>query len=267
MKKLILICLGLLSFELRAFDFQEADSLFEKREQDTSSILRSRMLYEQALPSVSGHEYFYAVEQILRLDVYDALRIPDLKKTERQAPLERCLKAAEKLNPGQLKAENPHYYYWRTICTSYLVELLGTYEVFRKATQLFESAEKGLKIDDSYEGGGFHRILGCLYLKIPSINPVGRAGNVHKAIEHFEKSLNSGAYRDSPHPETDQGDYHFSTHYYYASALLEAGRKSEAKGIVDSTIERIESEDLPKGREPEARLALKWMVELRAKII
>lgn len=261
--KLLLSALALCaSSSAFAFDFTEADGLFNRREEGINTINSARQAYIAAAPSVQGPELIYAIEQVARLDAYAALSIPKSQITSRKPILENCLRDVEKMSPSAV-GETPHYYYWKSICQSLWAEADGVMSSLRRAKDVFEWLDTGRAIDATYEAGGFDRIAGGLYLRLPAINPFGPGGSVEKALSHLEASLNAPAYGGSKTPDTDTGDYHFTTHYYYAETLIKAERRDEAITFIDQAIARIESGDLPVGREPETRLVLQRLKELK----
>ncbi len=247
-----------------AFDFSAADALYDQRENGPAAISTARQAYLDAVKSVSDTDLIYAVEQIARLDAYAALSIPKSKIAGRKPILEACLRDIELIKPHQGVSATPHYYYWKAICQSLWSEADGIMSSLRLSKDVFAWLDAGRAVDATYEASGFDRIAGGLYLRLPAVNPFGPAGSVEKALTHLEASLNSPAYSGSKNPDTESGDYHYTTHFYYAETLVKADRRDEARNFIDTAIDRIESGDLPVGREPETRLALIRLKDLRA---
>ncbi len=264
MRLLLIFCNFIIASTASAYDFSAADALFDRREEGAAAIDAARAAYIETLGNgLSPAELIYAIEQTARLDVYAALRIDRAQIKQRQPLLMRCLRDIEKIAPNTSAGANPHYYFWKTTCTSYWAEAEGALASLQRAKEAFALIEAGRRVDSAYEAAGFDRLLGGLNTRLPAFNPYGPGGSIPKALEHLEITLNAPAYSGAKYPETESGDYHFTSHYFYAEALRKAGRDQEARHVLDTAIQRIEDGDLPTGRIPETRLALQRLKELR----
>jgi len=245
-----------------AYDFAAEDKLFDNRESGDVAINEARSAYEALLPKLIGTDLVYAVEQIARLDVYTIQRIPMSRARQRLPALEHCVETVARIAPSAV-GETPHYYYWHVTCLALWCEANGIMQSLTRAPELVEGIEAGLRLDRTYEGGGFDRAAGSVYSKLPEWNPLGGpTGDIEKSLHHFQKSLRSPAYSGAKHPKTETGNYHFPTHYYYAQALIKDHRDDEAREVLEEAIERIDEGDLPVGREPETRLVYQLMKTL-----
>ena len=73
------------------------------------------------------------------------------------------------------------------------------------------------RVNEHYQGGAGHRVLGIVDYKVPGI----AGGSRKRAIENLTKALAIGP--DNPF-----------NHYYLAECLLELGRKDEARTHLDA---------------------------------
>lgn len=111
------------------------------------------------------------------------------------------METVERIAPS-IVGETPHYYYWQVSCLALWCEANGIMQSLARAPDLVEGIEAGLRIDRTYEGGGFDRAAGTIYAKLPEWNPLGGpSGDIEKELEHFQKSLRSPSYPRAKHPE------------------------------------------------------------------
>lgn len=234
-----------------AFDFGAADALFQQREQGPAKIAEARAAYATGLTNLNGAEKIYAVEQLARLDYYEGLILGDQgNKDVRKAIYNRCLDTLENnISPSKV-GPTPQYYYWKASCLALWGNANGVSASLGRIPELLRLINDGLTTDNRYEGGGVSRLASAVYLKIPEIF----GGGVDKSFEFSTRALSSQAFPGSESPETATGDYFFNVYDHRAQALAKKGRKAEAVALLKEAIERIDSGDLPVGREPETRL-------------
>jgi len=79
--------------------------------------------------------------------------------------------------------------------------------------------QKALSMDEKFEGGGAHRVLGRLYFRLPWL----LGGDNAKAVQHLKKALAMG-------PKT------YNNHLFLAEVLLAQGKKREAEGLLKTLL-------------------------------
>jgi len=256
------------------YDFSAADGLYQKRADGNAAIDAAVTAYEGALGTeLSFVELTYAVEQIARLYTYKSNFLPN--SGEIVAAGDSCLAAVEKLNPQNVPA-TPQYYYWHATCRLFWARARGPIQSLTYAKTVDQIITEGGNLDPTYEGGGFSRLAGILYSHLPRPNPFGAPhGDLDRALAEFRNSLDSASAYEHPlgatyvDPETETGEYFYTTHYFYALALKKSGQVDQAKAFATKTIRDIEGTDggpakLPKGREPETKIAITLLQQLLA---
>lgn len=267
MAKTVLAAILVLSYgaQAYAYDFTAADEAFNARAQGASKIAEARSGYEAALPQVSGDEKIYAVEQIGKLAYYESL-LATTSKDQTKKVTQECYDLTSQISPDAIHSQVPQYYYWRSVCLSVWGVANGVLASLGRSAEVASLFEEGIKVDSTYEGGGFYRLGAAVYLKLPPINPVGPSGDVRKAADYADKAIASPAYAGAIDPATSTGDYYYNAFEYKAEILLKQGNKAKAIEVLDGAIRRIESGDLPVGREAETAEQLRTLKELRSQL-
>ena len=258
MKVISSLTLSIISIPASAFDFSNANGLFARRAENDLLIDSARAEYSQALSHVSGHDYIFAVEQMARLMSYKGLKLIDSNAPQRVQIFQQCMDDVELINPSLVGA-TPQYYYWKGVCLAQWGRANGVIQSLVRSQELIDTLDAGVAIDSTYEGGGYYRIKGAFLAKLPSLNPFGPTRDLEESKRLLELSIASPAYSQSSSPESDTGDYYFSTYYYYAETLEAMGLNDQARTIVNESMARIDSGDIPPSREPEERLAYKYL--------
>lgn len=254
----------LVSTAASALSFEQADELFDRRGESTEIIDQAAAMYESLLnQGLTTDDAIYATEQIAKLQTLRAQMIPKSAISERKPFLQRCLEASENISPKRIQEEVAEYYYWRASCLAQHAEASGITASLRRAKDIREILLRGRELDRTYQGGGFDRILGAMYSKLPSINPFGPAGDLDLSLSTLAASVNSPAHETELDPAYGTGNYYFETYYLIAEAWIKKGDREKARRVIDQAIIRIDRGDFPPHRKPETVLARKRMLEIR----
>ena len=245
-----------------AYDFSTADALFADREQGIDKVNEARAEYQKALSSVSGDELVYAVQKMSRLDTYHGDLLPDGDNDSKKEIFGACLERLDSISPENV-GETPEYYFFKATCLGLWAQANGVLESLQRTKELFGYLDKGENLEPTFEGGGFFRIRGAVYAKLPAFNPFGPAKDLKKSKNYLERAIASEAYPGSENPDTETGEYHYNNYYYYAVTLKFLGENEEAAAVLKEAIDRIEGGDLPVGREPETKVILGSLKKLR----
>ena len=124
----------------------------------------------------------------------------------------RAAEKATKINP-----DKPEGWYWLATCLGSWGEANGIMQSLGVVKPIMEALNKGIKIDENFEGGSFFLVRGRVYHKAP---PVISVGDVKKSEADYEKVLklnpeNRTAYR------------------FYAELCIEQNRKDKAKELIE----------------------------------
>jgi hypothetical protein len=229
-----------------ALDVGAADALFARRgEGDRLANTRAaRVAYEQLLASAGTSARVHVVNMLNRLDFYEGILLTssDAKKALYKACLNRT---------DTLARDSVEYFYWRGICLGMWANEEGLLTALKSTGEVEKLLQEGRSKDARFDGGGFDRGLGFVYLKVPLINPYGPTRSAEKALACADRAIASAAYPGEPDPSTSTGEYFYNAYDVRAQALIQLGRKQEALETLQDAIARIEQGDLPAGREPE----------------
>jgi hypothetical protein len=233
-----------------AYDFSAADAAFANRT-DAAQAAQAISLYQGALGQTPGTEKIYAVEQLGRLDYYLGNSLPESNAAGRKVVFQRCLDNTDSINPSKYGSDTPAYRYWKALCLASWAKANGVLASLEKAGEVIENIEKGKALDETYEGGGFYRVGSAVYLNLPAVF----GGSVDKAWDYAQKAISSPAYSGALNPDTETGNYHYGVYLYAAQIAAKREGKPEAKAIVQAALDRINSGDIPVGREPETAIS------------
>ncbi len=244
--------------------FNQADALFAQRDNNAANVAAARAEYLRILPTVSGADLAYAVQQIGMLATYEGTYlIPDATANyARKAQIfDECRKTAAKLE-GQADQITVHAF-WRISCTALwlkyastiqrLAELSAIKTYFNNLVDANLEIKPELNIDLRYQGGGMNRALSAIYS-----NPLAsliRDGlpNGAKALDMADRALRSRAFPGDP----NQGADYYRNYRHKAEALNLLHREPEGQMLLASTIteitERQTDNDLPANIEPETK--------------
>jgi len=138
--------------------------------------------------------------------------------------------------------------FWLAVSYGKFGEAKGVLQSLGLVPHMMEALEKVKKMDEKYEWGGAHRVLGRLYFKLPSM----KGGDVKKAIEHLRKAIVIG-------PQ------HLMNHRFLAEVLLSEGKKDEAKELLKKIIDTPEKDLLgpkkPEMKEEQDEAKAMWLKE------
>jgi hypothetical protein len=260
--RLFTLCLVLLTstYSLAQSSLDSADEAFENRDGNRSEIQNALALYVQAIDEVRDVEdKIYAVEQIGRLSNYENSLLAKDRSTKdyRIELFDSCLLATDKIAPEKIGEKTPAYFYVRGLCLAQWAKARGIAASLFKTKELIGYLESGRKLDPSYEGGGYDRILSVIYINLPSINVFGPTRNYKLSLKHSTAAINSPAYEGAFNPAYETGNYFFNAYEYQADALAKSGKKSQAIALLKAAVARIERGDINPDREPETKVDLK----------
>ena len=241
MKKVLFIALAL-STAVAAFDFSQADQFFANREKNPSAIASAKALYQQALDT-SGNkdEVLYAMEQFGRLSYYEGdLLTPQSDSNKRVEIFSKCMDNADKIQnikPGA-------FYYWKTACMALWGKSASWFSVAWRLSNLKDLINKGLTLNDSYEGGGMERVVANIQVKSPSISGLI---DHNAALIHINSAI-------------AKGPQYYGAYITKAEILKALGREDEGIKLLEATKRdlegKIRNNQLPKGLEPESKMFL-----------
>lgn len=259
------VTLLLVSSNILAASFDEADELFDRRGEGSEIIEKATRTYENLLKTnLPQEDVIYAVEQIGKLQSLRGQMIPEAQIRKRKPFFARCLEAAEKIAPSKLSGEEtPEYYFWFGSCKAQLSEAAGVTESLARSKEVHKILLAGMEVDPTYHGGGFQRILGGMYSKLPPINPFGPNGNLKEAVKVLEASIKSPSYEAEIDPAYGTGNYYFETYFLLAEVYIKLGEKELARKTIDTAVKRIDKGDFSPYRKPETELARQRLMELR----
>ena len=234
------------------FDFTASNALYRNRAAGPAAIAEARAAYESALPSLTGADYIYAVEQMTRLDYFaGSLFSEDGHAEERKVAYARCMSTADKLAPSTTVASNPVYFYWKGSCLAQWAKANGILQSLFRSGELMDYLNRGEQVDPTYEGGGFYRVKGAVYAKLPAINPFGPHRDIAQSKTLLERAIESPAYTHTSNPDTETGHYHYNNYQYYAETLIIQGDRARARTVIQDALDNIDAGDVSPLREPE----------------
>ncbi len=251
---------------------EDAEQLFSRRGEGVSVIDQARKAYEGLLPGVSGKDQVRATLQVARLDAYEANLMDRSERKKRTEILTHCINTLENyLNPQKV-GKKIEFLYWRAACEAMRGEVslevndLTALDGLPKLLGLLTDG-RAMEQGNLYEGGGFDRIEGAIWLRLPKFNSVNPqyVRNLKKAEELLKKSKNSASH-PSQDQEFDTGDYFFETHWLLAETLAatrDDAKEQEALTLIDESIGRIDDKDQSSIRVPEDNIAKSRMQALK----
>lgn len=242
----------------------DADTAFAERENNRKEIQKALGLYNKALREATNlDDKIYAVEQIGRLANYENSILPSgrSEKKYKIKLFKNCLDAADLIGPKKIKEKLVSHYYVKALCLAQWARANGITTSLSRTKELIGYITVGRKMDASYEGGGFDRLLAAIYINLPPINPFGPARDYKKSLSHSTSAIKSAAYEGAFNPEFETGVYYFNAYGYQATALAKTGKKAKAIATLKSVIARIEKGDINEDRKPETLVDLKSLKE------
>ncbi len=244
--------------------FDAADSLFAQREGSAANVASARAEYLRLIPSQTGAQLAYAVQQVGLLAIYEGTYlIPDSDATNaRKTQLfNECRQTAAKLQGDA--AQKTVYSFWRLSCTALwlryattvqrLVELSAIKTYFNDLVGPDLEIKAAHNLDMRYQGGGLARSLSGVYSnQLASLIRDGLP-NGDKALEMAERAIASRAYPG----DTNTGADYYRNYRHKAESLNFLGRTTEAQTVLEGAISEVEErqtgDDLPVGIQPETK--------------
>lgn len=253
------LLMAFLSAGAFAFDFTEADRLFDARENNLQNIADARAIYQKALLEAKGEELIHAVDHLGKLAYYEGELLTDEGDSKKRVAIfSQCQNDVDTISPAKLGEENPVYYYWRSACTALWGKSANSFSVLGHLSELKRLMQRGMEVAPDYAGGGMLRVVAGVYIGskmlrfIPGLSDLY---NPSKALEYVNKALMmSNDYYNAP--------------IVKAEAMRALGEKDAAtvylKDKKQELEKRVRTNNLPKGLEPESRKHLEQMNKLLA---
>lgn len=250
--------------------FAAADALYAQRENNHAKIEEARTAYLALLNAgdASTPQKIRAATQLGRLAVYQGeMLYPKTDKDNRKRVFRAgCWEPLEKISPAAV-GETAPYFYFKGVCLAYWGEAAGTIASLPYLPTLLNMIKK---IDDAdhpefrnFEGGGLYRLAAGVHSNPAARDFPGGLYNPTKAQAEIEAALASPGVQDPVTQTTVSGADFYENHRGKGTVLVELGKTAEAKAAYDQGIavvtEAIDNDNLPVGREPEARWALAKM--------
>jgi len=245
-----LLCLCACS-AFAGFDFGTADALFVQRENNLEKIAQARAIYRKALDA-KVDDRVYAMQHIGTLAYYEGeLLTAEDNHKKRVEIFEQCLGDVKKISPDELGKEVPNYYLWKAACLALWGKSASSFSVAGRLDSLEKAMKKGLALDERFEGGGMHRLMGSVYLKSEAlwwIPGLSRFYNPEKALKHIEVAIK-------------MGPQYYDAYLTKAEILKKLGRSDEGLKFLQTKKQEFEGKRLPAGLEPESKAILQKMSE------
>ncbi len=248
----------------RAGIFDTADGYYRSREANAANAQSARAEYLRLLPSLSGADLAYAVQQIGLLATYEgSYLIPDSDGTNaRKTQLfNECRQAASRLQSDA--SQKTVYAFWRLSCTALWLKYATTVQRLAELSQIkayFDDLvgpdleiKPAHNLDMRYQGGGLSRALSAVYSN--QLSSLIRQGlpNGAKALEMADRAIASRAFPG----DVNTGADYYRNYRHKAEALNFLGRTADAQTVLTDAIAEVEERqadgDLPRGVEPETK--------------
>lgn len=246
-----LLCLCACS-AFAGFDFSSADTLYAQRENSLERIAEARAIYRKALSDAKGDDRVYAMQRIGALAYYEGeLLTSEDNHKKRVKIFEQCLDDVKKISPEELGKEVPNYYLWKAACLALWGKSASSLSVVGHLDSLERAMRNGLALNERFEGGAMHRLMGSVYLKsemlwwIPGLN---RFYNPEKALKHINISI-------------EMGPQYYDSYLTKAEILKKLGRSDEGLQFLQMKKREFDRKPLPYGLEPESKIILRKMTE------
>jgi tetratricopeptide (TPR) repeat protein len=190
---------------------QSADALFA----DRSNLASARSAADMWRARLGSNPQDYeSAWKLARADYWLGNHVPE---SERRHSLEEGIEAGQKAS--SLQPRRPEGHFWTAANMGALAESsLRAGLKYRKSIK--DELETVLKIDPAFEQGSADRALGRWYYKVPRLF----GGSIRLAEEHLRASL-----KYNPN--------NIASHFFLAEALLEDGRKDEARAELQKVLE------------------------------
>ncbi len=253
MYRFILSALVLFSFQLKAFDFSEADRLYAQRDRtQRDAIQKARALYEKALDSSLLRDKLYALDHLGHLAFFEGDLLTSAKdKTTRERIFNQCYGYTRKVLPGAV-GETPEFYHWTAACLALWGEAANPLVVMGRLGELKDTLLKGLRQFPNFDHGAFQRVAGAIYFK-SNFRTFVWLYDPAKAMQSLNESIKQGP------------DYYLS-HRIKAELLLATDRKKEALQFLEQTKSEMKakaaSRSIPKEILPETKILYAHIVSL-----
>lgn len=225
MKKIALILL-LVPLVLFAQDnLQKGDELLAKRD-SVETIKKAMDIFEKEL---SSHPY-EAGWRLMKA-IYHFGDMAGVSKEEKKRIYQKGIKIGEGLVKNYPDRVEAHF--WLGVLYGVYGEVRGVMKSLFLVKPIKREMNAVLRLDEKYDCGGAHRVLGRLYYKVPGFF----GGSKKKSLEHLLKSK-------------EICPNNLLTRYYLAETLVKLKRKEEA---IKELREALTLEPLPEDKPEEAK--------------
>ncbi|NDE13402.1 hypothetical protein EBZ80_00525 [bacterium] len=243
-----------------ASDLASAEELYQRRGEGRETVHQALAAWRKLLKDAKGTDLVHVVHRIASLDVFEGeLLLRDDNKSERNPIFGECREVIERI-AGVPEAADV-YHYIKIMCSALWVEsatplqLIGIGSYFKQYFNTFVTSDMNLRpdldADPRMQGGGIYRTIAGIAAD-PMSNMVHPAlPSVDKAIELIDLAIASPNYPG----EEYSGAEMYSNYRGKAEILIRAGRRAEARALLEQSIAEIEElaadGELPPGIEPE----------------
>lgn len=259
MKKFLLLSFFTFAFSVHAYDFSEADALFDARNGSLDGVAEARRMYKDAMHEVSCEELVHAVERFGALSLFEGgLVLPESEKTRRANIFENCRNVVEKISPDNLGKEHPAYYYWKSTCFGLWAQSANEMDALPLIGDFKRTLHAGIKLKDSkkYENGGIYRVAAAAYMASEKLALFGMY-DLKLAYKLASAAVKLG-------PE------HASAKVIKSKVLAKLGKNDDAKELLENVIDTLEEQvrtgSLDPKTGPEDVFVLKMAKEMLAEM-
>lgn len=189
----------------------QADGLYAQRA-DMAKAQQAASVYQEILKAEPNHEE--AAWKLCRVLYWVGTHQGgDAQLTSLEASVEAGKKAVA-INPKSLPG-----HFWLGVAYGVYGKAKGIMKSLALLNPIKEEMAFVLNVDESYEDGGPHRVLGRLLHQIPGI--VG--GSKSEAVKHLAQAVKLGSQR-------------WLNHIYLAQVYIDQDKKTEAKALLQQVI-------------------------------
>jgi len=168
-------------------------------------------------------------------------------QTLREDYYDKGLKYAERLLQEQPGGAAGHY--WKAVNLAGLADTGGKLRGRKLLPDIMEELRRSLALDEAYDHGGAHRVLGRIYYEAP--RPPFSVGDLQKSLTHL-----TAAVRLAPATSTN--------HLYLAETLIRLGQTAEARWELERVLTSSRPAIHPRGLEEDRREARRLLNGLGA---
>lgn len=257
MKYLALSAMWMLALSASAFDYSEADALFDARSPTLEGVAQAKKLYVSAVKQTKGDERVHAAERYAQLAFYEGALVLEKGNEDKQTKIfGNCQKVVETISPRNLGEKHPAYYYWKSTCLGMYLRSIDQMDAINYIGDFKNLIVAGLKLRESrtYENGGMFRVASAAYMANEMLAMFGLY-DLRKALQYADAAMKLG-------PQVAGGKL------LKAKVLHKLNRDSQADGILEDLVQEleaaVENNSLDPKSGPEDLFVLKMAKEMLA---